>query len=368
MHSVDVVIVGAGFAGAATAFHLTRRGVRRVVVLEREAIPGYHASGRNAALGFTSIDEPEAAALARAGLAFIREEASALAGRSIFRPCGSLLVAGESSTAARLQAMARTKGMGFAWWDRNAAVAAVPVLEGAEICGALWSADDGVVDIHALLQVYLREARSFGAEIVYNAPVERIEVRHNRVVAVHTRAGSWGCGVLVDAAGAWASEVARLAGSPMPTLEPRRRHLFLGQTSTPINSQWPFVWHADVDTYFRPEGAGLLLSPCDATPHPAAEPAIDDSAKVLLAEKLTRAFPRLAELALVSAWACLRTFAADERFVIGPDPAIGGFVWVAGLGGHGMTTSAAVGRLAASAVLGEAADELSWFRPERLLR
>jgi len=86
----------------------------------------------------------------------------------------------------------------------------------------------------------------------------------------------------------------------------------------------------------------------------------------LLAEKLARAFPALASARVVSAWACLRTFARDERFVIGRDPELDGFVWVAALGGHGMTTSAAVGRLGAAAVLGEDSEELRQFSPARL--
>jgi D-arginine dehydrogenase len=134
----------------------------------------------------------------------------------------------------------------------------------------------------------------------------------------------------------------------------------------PIGRDWPFVWHNDVDVYFRPEGDGLLMSPCDATPHPAQEPITDRAVEQLLADKVARAFPALAAARIASAWACLRTFARDERFVIGPDPALDGLIWAAALGGHGMTTSAAVGRLAAAAVLGDKSEELQHFAPARL--
>lgn len=367
MNTADVVIVGAGFAGAATAFYLARRGVKNVVVVEREQVPGYHASGRNAALGFSSIDEPEAAQLAREGLAFIRSEATELAGQTIFRPCGSLLAASLEHTASRLENMAHCLDDDSEWWNAEEVLRHMPVLKGAKLLGALWAPHDGVVDIHALLQVYLKGATKAGARVIYSAPVNAIAPSSGNTLEVHTPRGSWNCAALVNAAGAWATEIGILARSPLPPLEPRRRHLFLGKPRVNVDPLWPFVWHADVDTYFRPEGDALLLSPCDATPHPPTEPATTEEAKVALAEKLARAFPQLADLALVRGWACLRTFAADERFVIGNDPQIHGFVWAAALGGHGMTTSAAVGRLAAAAVLGERPNELAWFSPARLL-
>ncbi|GBD25499.1 FAD-dependent catabolic D-arginine dehydrogenase DauA [bacterium HR30] len=368
MNTADVVIVGAGFAGAATAFHLARQGVKNIIVLERERIPGYHASGRNAALGFSSIAAPEAATLAREGLDFIRTEAAALAGRSIFRPCGSLLIASQENTGRDLRAMLPHLDGGSAWWSADEVFRALPILQGANFLGAVWAPQDGVVDIHALLELYLKGATSRGAQVFYCTPVLAITAAQGQTLEVRTPAGSWSCAAVVNAAGAWATEIGRLAGSPLLPLEPRRRHLFVGKPHIQVDPHWPFVWHADVDTYFRPEGDGLLLSPCDATPHPAVEPTTDENSKLLLAEKLERAFPQLADLAIAQAWACLRTFAPDERFVIGPDPEIQGFLWVAGLGGHGMTTSAAVGRLAAAALLGEKSEELGWFSPARLVQ
>lgn len=369
MHTADAVIVGAGFAGAATAFHLARRGMGRVVVLEREAIPGRHASGRNAALGFSAIDEPEVADVARAGLEFIRGEASELAGHKIFRPCGSLLVATREATAERLRRSAAGPAPAArAWLHGDELAHMVPALRSAPVHGGLWIPTDGVVDIHALLQVYLRAAARGGAKVFYDAAVVKVRRNRGTIVKVESTAGTWSCGALINAAGAWASEVGHLAGSRLPALEPRRRHLFLGRPSLPVDRGWPFVWHADVDTYFRPEGDGLLFSPCDATPQPAAEPAVDEKAKTLLAQKILAAFPDLADTAIVSGWACLRTFAHDEQFVIGPDPDVEGLFWVAGLGGHGMTTSWAVGRLAAATVLGDRLREQVAFDPRRLLR
>jgi len=141
--------------------------------------------------------------------------------------------------------------------------------------------------------------------------------------------------------------------------------MYRAESDQRVAAEAPFVWHDDVDVYFRPDEGLLLMSPCDATPHPSADPEVDVAMEKVLFDKLRRAFPPLARSRIVTRWACLRTFTADEHFLIGRDPELRGFVWVAGLGGHGMTTSSAVGRLGAGAALGEASSESPLFTPAR---
>jgi D-arginine dehydrogenase len=370
MQTADVVIIGAGFAGASTAYHLVRRGVRNVVLLERESVPGVHASGRNAALAFSILSDPYEAGLALEGARFIAEPPDGFCSEPLFRRCGSLLVASAPEGMRSLQESerrARSLGVRGELLSPVEAMRRVPILADAPMLGAFWNPEDGVVDIHALLQGYLGAARTGGCRIHYRAEIRAVRAMHGRVEAVETEQETFHSPCVVNAAGGWAGVVGKLAGVGDRTLQPRRRHLFQTVLDLPIDPKWPFVWHNDVDTYFRPEGDGLLMSPCDATPHPAHEPQVDDAAKVLLAEKLTRAFPSLAQARIASGWACLRTFASDERFVIGRDPELAGFVWVGGLGGHGMTTSFGVGRLGAAAVLGDSNREIDYFSPHRLL-
>jgi D-arginine dehydrogenase len=368
VRTADVVIIGAGFAGASTAYHLVSRGVGNVLLLEREAIAGVHASGRNAALAFQVLSDPAEARLAVEGARFIAAPPDDFAPTPLLHRCGSLLVAGESGLSQLHDAQRAARELGIEGRVISAAeaVGRVPALRGAAFAGAFWNPGDGVVDIHALLQGYLAGARRGGARIEYGHAVSGVRLQHGRVQAVQTDGGSIATGAVVNAAGAWAGPIGALAGVGMRTLAPRRRHLFQTRPDMVIDREWPFVWHNDVDVYFRPEGDGLLMSPCDATPHPPQEPALDSAAELLLADKLARAFPALAAARIVSAWACLRTFARDQRFVIGRDPAAEGLTWVAALGGHGMTTSAAVGRLGAAAVLGESSEELQRLSPARL--
>ena len=368
MRTADVVIIGAGFAGASTAYHLVGRGVRNVLLLEREALAGMHASGRNAALAYQVLSDPAEARLAVEGATFIATPPAGFSDAPLLHRCGSLLVAGEGGLPQLHDACraARRLGLNGEVISADAAIWRVPALAGAPFAGAFWNSDDGVVDIHALLQGYLAGARRGGARIEYRRAITGVRVRSARVDAVETDGETVTTGAVVNAAGAWAGTVGELAGVGTRGLAPRRRHLFQTHVDVAINREWPVVWHNDCDVFFRPEGDGLLMSPCDATPHLPQEPVVDAAAQRLLAEKIARAFPALASARIASSWACLRTFAQDERFVIGCDPDVKGLTWVAGLGGHGMTTSPAVGRLGAAAVLGDASEELQHFSPARL--
>jgi D-arginine dehydrogenase len=368
VETADIVIAGGGFAGAASAYHLVLRGVRNVLLLEREPIAGVHASGRNAALAFQVLADVAEARLAVEGAGFIANPPEGFCDTPLLRRCGSLLVAGAEGLPALHTAHAAAQHLGLRGEIISAADAIrhVPALVGAPFAGAFWTPSDGVVDIHALLHGFLAAARRAGARIEYGRTLTGVRVTHGRIEGVDTDHGTVQTRCLVNAAGAWAGEIGTLAGVGTRTLAPRRRHLFHTIVDVAIARDWPFVWHNDLDVYFRPEGDGLLMSPCDATPHAPEAPIVDHAAERLLAYKVARAFPALAAARIASAWACLRTFARDERFVIGQDPHLQGFVWVAALGGHGMTTSPAVGRLGAAAALGDHSEELQHFSPTRL--
>jgi D-arginine dehydrogenase len=368
METADVVIAGAGFAGAATAYRLARRGVKVIRLLERETLPGFHASGRNAALTFQLLSDPHEAQLAVEGAQFIGTPPNDFCGIPLLRRTGSLLLAGPQGTEQLHDSyeIARSLGLRCEMLSADRAMCEVPPLADARFDLALWNPNDGVVDIKRLLQCLLDGARLSGVDIQYERTITAVQVNKNRITAVETNHGRIETPILVNAAGAWAGEVGRLAGVGTRTLQPRRRHMYRLQVGFPTDPSWPFVWHNDLDIYFRPEGTGLLSSPCDATPHPTQDPVVDPAMEPVFRDKLSRAFPALVHAQIASSWACLRTFARDERFVIGRDPQVEGLVWVAALGGHGMTTCPAVGRLGAAAVMGDKTPELDYFSPARL--
>jgi D-arginine dehydrogenase len=353
--TADVVIVGAGFAGAATAYQLARRGVRNIVVVDREARPGLHASGRNAGMGRQVVNDPDIRSLAIEGMRFAAEPPSGFLKREYLRASGSFIVAqGAEAEALRptLSALLAA-GLSAEWITPASARQLVPAIDGASCEGGVFCRQDGLIDIAALLEGFLRAS---GARLMLGRRVNAVEVVSGRVKAVATDHDERiETPAVVDAAGAWAGAIAELAGATTMPLRPCRRHIVVTGPLDWVDPTWPYVWDVSTQVYFRPEPPGLLLSPCDETEHSPEDSSIDDRAMTLLAEKIERTFPRLADLPVQRSWVGYRTLTPDGRFVIGPDSRIDGFVWCAGLGGHGVTTSSAIGRLAAEAVLDKTA-------------
>ena len=366
----SIVVVGAGFAGAATAFHLTRMGMERVTILEQEDVAGMHASGRNAAMVRQVVPHEPVAALARGGAAFLRHLPPDWPLETRFEQNGSFLLAsaGDSERVKRDGARSSERGAPAEWWPIERIVEAVPILEGSPAAGGLWCPTDGVVDIHSLLHGYLKAAASAGARLRTSSALRRVVVRQGRVCAVQTGSEEIAADVVVNAAGAWARQIGQLAGaSPIP-LVPYRRHLFVTEPLDWVEPGWPIVWDLSQNLYFRPESGGLLLCPCDEAaqePGPAAD---DPAALQMLADKVTRCYPRLSDLPIRRSWAGLRTLAPDGRLVVGWDASVEGFFWLAGLAGHGVAASYSVGLLAASLVVQESPGAApAAFSPGRFL-
>ncbi len=352
------VIVGAGFAGAATAWALGRAGLGPGVIVEQEISWGLHASGRNAAILRLAETDPVIASLARRSLAHMQEFERA--GATLVRRTGGLTLAGPHGAAevsAQHQAL-REHGVEVELLSPTQAAARFPDLAIVEFVTALWCRHEGVVDIHALLGLYLAHARETGFTLHVGCCAEELLVEGGRMKGVRTSAGDVRAEVVVDASGAWAGRLGH-ATSPLP-LQPLRRHLFISGPTTLVSPDGPLVWVEDAAFYWRPESGGLLLSPCDETPATAGTPPTDPAAAELLAEKLARHAPGLGNLGIRRAWACLRTFAPDRRPLVGADPSLPGLFHVSGLGGFGMMCSAAIGELAADLLASRAPD---WIDP-----
>jgi D-arginine dehydrogenase len=320
----DILIVGAGMAGASTAFHLTRRSDRRVVILEKEATPGVHSSGRNAAFIREYAGDDLVQPVTTAGAEFLRRGELAE-----YRPCGSVLLGLGNDDVSRHFPPARGRGR--------------------------WCPLDGTIDAAGLLAAYLR-----GLDVRLNTEVLGREPRGGRI-AVHTDRGPFLCEILVNAAGPWAG---RLGNLP---LTPLKRHLYVTRPMPHIDPSWPFVWDVRHGLYFRPESGGLLLGPCDESPSEPGDYTEDPAVLEDLHRKLSTLQPALAEVSIQNSWAGQRTFALDRHFVIGFDPRQPGLFHVAGLGGHGVTASHEIGRVAADLILGRTVKGAEAFAPDRLL-
>ena len=334
----DVAIVGAGIAGASLAAELA--GKARVTMIEAESSPGYHSTGRSAAFWSESYGGPMIQPLTSASAASLAP---------FLKPRGAIHIADAEGKAA-LRAMAGDfpppllQPVG-----RDALDAAIPgLLAGWDAGLAEPSCAD--IDVAALHADCLARARAGGARLVTNARVSRIAHEGGR----WRIDGEIEADVLVDAAGAWADQVAALAGERPIGIQPYRRTIAQLRIDPPAPADLPLVVDALGRFYFKPEAGGRLwLSPHDETPTEPCDCAPEELDVAIAIDRLSRVTDWRVE-AVEHEWAGLRSFAPDRLPVYGYSGSGRGFFWCAGQGGFGIQTAPAAARLAAALLLGEA--------------
>jgi len=366
MTRADVIVVGGGIAGLAVAYHLTSRGVRRVVLLEREPLLASHSSGRNAAI-FRPLDSsPDIVTLAKRSHALLDALFESEPDHWL-RSTGLLLAAPEATLLTDLAALARDFEVPHEAMGPEEIVALVPLLAGGQALRGLYLPGAGVMDIHAITTRLARVAKAAGAQLLTGMGVRSVRAQRGQVNGVELANGDVVFGdLVVIAGGAWAAQLGASCGAGLP-LTPLRRHLVQLESPEKVSDMTPAVWRLGDEVYFRAESGGILASPCDEKPWPAESPSPDQRTIERLAKKLTHLAPALAASAVRHAWACLRTVAPDRALVAGEDPRVRGLFWLAGLGGHGMTIGVAAGEVVAALISGLDHPMAFALTPSRLL-
>jgi D-arginine dehydrogenase len=353
MADFDFLIVGSGIAGASAAAFLSPRA--RIAVVEREGAHGYHTTGRSAALYSPLYGNAAFRALTVASRVFFDAPPAGFAEHPILTPRGVLYIATEAQVAG-LDAIAdgaEALGIRTERLSPDQARVRCPVLRPDHLAAALAEPDAMDIDVESLHQGYLRLARAAGATIRLDAEVTGL-ARAAQAWTVRLANGeSLTAGVVIDAAGAWADRLAGLAGAPGVGLSPLRRTAFIIEAPPGLDTAaWPSVIDVDENFYFKPEAGRILVSPADETPSEPMDAWADDMTIAECVERM-QAAADLPVRRILRAWAGLRTFAADRSPVIGYDPHVEGFFWLAGQGGYGVQSSPAAGRTAAALALRE---------------
>ncbi|QTD46468.1 NAD(P)/FAD-dependent oxidoreductase [Ottowia testudinis] len=361
MQKYEVAIVGAGIAGASVAWQLARAG-RSVVLLEREAQPGTHSTGRSAAVFLESYGPAGVRALTRAGREFYLQPPAGFAATALLTPRPILFVAtpDQHDQLITLHDTLVAEGARLEWLHGEQITARVPVLRPGRFSQALLDSDGFDIDVHTLLQAYLWGARQAGAVWMGDAEVSAAE-RHARGWRIGLTGGrAVRADIVVNAAGAWADEVAALFGVCPIGLQPRRRSAFTFRAPEGIDAaSWPMVFDVDETWYFKPDAGQMLGSPANADPVPAHDVQPEELDIALGMHRIEEA--TTFHIARPTAtWAGLRSFAPDGEIVIGFDPEDPGFFWLAGQGGYGIHSAAGASLLAAGLIQGGALpDELA---------
>lgn len=355
----DVIVVGAGMAGASVGWQLAQAG-RQVLVLERESQPGYHTTGRSAALFEEHYGPLQVQALTRASRAFYQQPPAGFTDYPILHPRGVMYVgtAAQKALIDAAYAEAVKHSPDAQRLDGDALRALVPVLNDSIVDGFV---DDGArdIDVHALHQGFLRGMRQAGGQLWCNAEVSAlaldgarrtwtVTLADGRTAQAHT---------LVNAAGAWADHIGELAGARAMGLVPARRSAFTFPVPEGLDAtHWPAVISADERFYFKPDAGQLLGSPAnaDATyPHDVQPEEEDIATGIWNIEQATTLSIRRPS----HTWAGLRSFVADGEMVIGWDSHVPEFFWVAAQGGYGIQSAAGYSLLARNLLLAEPVDE-----------
>jgi D-arginine dehydrogenase len=350
----DVLVIGAGIAGAGIAYHLASGA--RVCVLEREEFPGYHTTGRSAALFSESYGNAPIRALTRASRAFFETPPPGFTDRPLVRPRGCLFLA-RADQLEELESHRQISSPSARVLDGTAAQRLIPVIREEYVAAGLL--DEAVldIDVNALHRAFLRGARTAGASLITSAEVARIS-RTGNSWHVTTSAGSFSAPILVDAAGAWADSVAEMAGAQPIGLMPLRRTAML--IDPPADSgveRWPAVIDVSVQFYFKPDAGKLLVSPANETHSLPIDAQPDELDIAIGIDRLQRAAD-IPVRHISKSWAGLRSFVADRTPVIGFDSHADGFFWLAGQGGYGIQTAPAISQLAASLIHREGIDDM----------
>jgi D-arginine dehydrogenase len=363
-----IIIIGAGMAGATTAYFLTRKGERNVVLLEKEKVAGAQSTGRNASILRTMIPAPIFSRLACESAEFYFNPPEGFSPDPLVERVGVYLVA-TAEHAATLKA----------WFDENpdanvqrsdasSVYKQVPILApGLEV--SAYKPNDGILDVNAILQGFIRGACHSGAELCLGRVFKNLKTRNSRVLGIETSDGFMEASKIVVANGGWASIAESFSGYALP-FSPYRRHLLVTEPLSKVNPRWPVIWIVGAEFYFRPESGGLLMSGCDAVKVTTEKGEITDYAEIeRTAAKAAYWLPSLADAGIARAWAGMRTFAPDDLFVIGKDPRLEGLYWVAGLGGHGITCAPAIGTIAADWIVNGKSNHpaAAAFVPDRLI-
>jgi len=349
--TADLIVIGAGMAGAAVAAHLAAQ--RRIILLERESQPGYHSTGRSAALFTETYGNRAIRILTGAGRAFYEAWAEGFAEHPILKPRGALMFAMPGQEAELDAAWDDLSSLDprVRRLDAAAARAMVPVLRPDQIIGAVFEPDAMDIDVHELHQGYLRRLRQCGGRIVTDAEVLAL-ARDAGAWTASTPAGDFAAPVVVNAAGAWADALAALAGLPPVGLVPKRRTALTIAPPAGVDSgAWPMTLDVAETFYFKPDAGRLLVSPADETPMAPCDVQPDELDIAIAIDRLMRA-TTIEVTRVERKWAGLRSFVADKTTVCGFDPLADGFFWLAGQGGYGIQTAEGMARCAASLIDG----------------
>jgi D-arginine dehydrogenase len=345
----EFVVIGAGMAGSSVAANLAVHASVRL--LEMEDQPGYHSTGRSAAIFSEAYGNELVRAITRAGRAFFYSPPPDFTSIGLVKPRQVLIIARSGQERALEDFLTSTEGAGGMERISVAdALSLCPVLRPSELAGAALTRDAADIEVHELQRGYLRRLKACRGSVSTGTRVIGID-RVGNGWTISTTQGLVFARTIVNAAGAWAGEIAQMAGAQNVGLRPLKRTACLIRPRADLAiGAWPMVLNVEEEFYLKPDAGMLLLSPADETRSAPCDAQADDLDIATAVDHLERATTLQVDR-IAHRWAGLRSFVGDESPVLGYDELQPGFFWLAALGGYGIQTAPAIGQIAASLAL-----------------
>ena len=356
--TAEVVIVGGGCMGASVAYHLTRRGVTDIVLVEREKMLATGSTGRNAGGVRHQFSNAANIRLSIESIQFLERFAEEVGHPIDFHQDGYLFLLSSPSSVETFRknvALQRSLGVDVEWLGAAAVAGLAPGLNADGVAAATFCRRDGIADPNGVTMGFAKAAQAAGASIERDTEVTAIRVESNRVAAVETTRGTIETRIAVNAAGPYARRIGRMAKVDVP-VDPFRRHIFIAAAAAGRPAAWPAsrIMVIDFDTtfYFHREGAGLLFGMGDPGETPTFDTTVQWDFLPQVIDVAVKRLPALADASISHAWAGLYEVTPDANPIIGPAHEIGGLFLINGFSGHGFQHSPAAGRILADVIAG----------------
>jgi glycine/D-amino acid oxidase-like deaminating enzyme len=344
--TADVVVIGGGAVGVSIAYHLAERGVRSILVLERDQV-GAGSTSKAAGGVRVQFPLPQEVAFSLHSLRVFTDFESVIGQPAEFKRAGYLYLLTETASVEhfhRLREMQCEAGADVRWLTSVADIAEiVPDVFLEDVVAATFCPDEGYAGPAEVVAGFAQRARSMGVQILEGMPVTGFEIARDQIAAVRTPAGVVATETVVNAAGPWARPLAALAGLSLPVF-PRRRHIFVTDQRPDLHHPLPMTTDRATGFYCRSELQSILMSPGDVGPRDEFEvPAVDWRWMEVAVRRAVHRLPSLEHASVTSAWVGLRPLTPDEHCLLGREPTLGGMFHAVGFCGHGFQHSPAAG-------------------------
>ena len=354
--TADAVIVGGGVMGASIAYHLAARGIKNILLLEKEDFFGLGATGRCAGGVRYQFSTEVNVRLSLHSLPMLERFEEEIGQTIDYRQCGYLFLItkpDEIPFFQHSQHMQNRLGVNTEWWEGDEIRRRLPMMHLEDVLAGSFNSKDGIVDPNSVVMGYVRAAQRLGVTAQTSVSVQAIHVKGGAISGVETTAGAVSTPVVFNAAGPWAGLVGKMAGVEIP-ITPLRRQWFTTTPLPEIPPDYPFVIDFAQSLYFHREGLGLLIGMSNPDEQPGFDQNVDPAWELVNLDAATARMPLLEKAGLASRWAGLYEITPDAHPIFGATP-VDGFYVCTGFSGHGFMHGPVAGLLMAECLLDGAA-------------